>query len=411
MKEITEYTRLEAKRFALVRAFIVVLAIGTATTAAATTRHVSKHGHDTGNCSHSPCRTIGYAVGQADPGDLIRVAEGTYAESVSVLKQLTLIGNNAKDDDDERENGRGNRANNDEDERENDSDDQTIIDATGFDNGILISGNDASGTVVRGFTVKNATLEGILAQNTSHVTIARNRVLNNDRGFFFPTLPPGCIGQDDCGEAIHLFSVSFSLISNNLVRHNVGGILLTDENGPTNANVITGNDVLDNPQDCGITLASHFFRPPPLPPVPAGIGGVYDNLIVNNTSNHNGAAGIGVFAGPPGAAAYHNFVIGNTARNNGLPGVAIHSHTPFQNANDNQIVGNTLSGNGPDDDALTVDPAGIVVWSAVVPISNTFIGLNSISDEHFGIFTGNAIGTLGLPTNTFHSVVVPISVN
>jgi hypothetical protein len=279
MKKTTEYTRHEINHFPLLRAFIVVLAIGTATAAAAATRHVSKHGHDTGNCSHSPCRTIGYAVGQADPGDTIRVDEGRYAESVAVLKQLTLIGANKNDDDDERENGRGDRGKDNDDKDRDDHDDSTIIDATGFDNGILISGNDASGTVVRGFTVKNATLEGILAQNTSNLTIARNRLINNDRGFFFPTLPPGCIGQDDCGEAIHLLSVSLSRVSNNLVRRNVGGILLTDETGPTNGNTISGNEVTDNPQDCGITLASHFFLPPPTPPVAAGIGGVYDNLI------------------------------------------------------------------------------------------------------------------------------------
>ena len=411
MKKTTEYTRHKVKRLSLVHAFIVVLAIGTVTAAAAATRHVSTHGHDTGNCRNSPCRTIGYAVGQANPGDLISVAGGTYAESVAVLKRLTLIGNNANDDDDERENDRGNNANNNGYEGENGGGNHTTIDATGHDNGILISGSAASGTVVRGFTIRNATLEGILAQQTSNLTIAKNRLFNNDRGFFFPVPPPFCGGLDDCGEAIHLFSVSFSRISDNLVQHNVGGILLTDEVGPTNGNIISDNDVLDNQQDCGITLASHFFLPPPSPPVAAGIGGVYDNLIINNTANRNGAAGIGVFAGPPGAAAYHNFVIGNTARNNGLPGVAIHSHTPFQNANGNVIFGNTLSGNGPDDDAMTVDPAGVVVWSAVVPISNTFIGFNRISNEHFGIYTGNAIGTLGLPTNIFHSVAVPISVH
>jgi hypothetical protein len=47
--------------------------------------------------------------------------------------------------------------------------------------------------------------------------------------------------------------------------------------------------------DCGITLASHWFQLGS--PVEAGVGGVYDNVVLHNTSNGNGAAGIGIFAG------------------------------------------------------------------------------------------------------------------
>jgi hypothetical protein len=134
--------------------------------------------------------------------------------------------------------------------------------------------------------------------------------------------------------------------------------------------------------------------------------------VLNNVSDGNGAAGIGVFAGPPGAAAYRNIVVGNTARNNGLPCVAIHSHTPFQYVNDNVIAYNTLSGNGPDGDAATVDPAGITVFSAVVPIQHTTIAHNRISNEHYGIFTVNAVKLQGLATNTSSkSVAVPISIH
>ena len=45
---------------------------------------------------------------------------------------------------------------------------------------------------------------------------------------------PLCINQpDDCGEALHLQTVTGSTVSGNLVQDNVGGILLTDEDGPT----------------------------------------------------------------------------------------------------------------------------------------------------------------------------------
>jgi hypothetical protein len=93
--------------------------------------------------------------------------------------------------------------------------------------------------------------------------------------------------------------------------------LLTDEDGPTSGNIIRGNRVLDNALDCGITLASHWFD---LSGGAApGVSGVYRNLVTGNVANGNGAAGIGVFAGSPGAAGWGNVVVDNTARDNGLP--------------------------------------------------------------------------------------------
>jgi hypothetical protein len=363
---------------ALICGAVIGLSAGSATGAPASTRYVSPTGTDAGNCTVSACRTIGYAVGQAIPGDTVSVAAGTYPESVTLTKQLALVGGGA------------------------------TIDAAGFDNGVVISGAGSAGSEVRGFTVKNAGLEGIFAVQTSRLTIAGNTVINNDT---YGVFSPQCINQpDDCGEAVHLQTVTDSTVSHNLVRDNVGGILLTDENGPTSGNTISDNQVLDNVEDCGITLASHYFQLGA--PVAPAVGGVYENQVLHNTSNGNGAAGIGVFAGPPGAAAWGNVVVGNTAMNNGLPGVAIHSHTPFQNVNDNVIANNTLAGNGPDDDIPGDDAdTGIGVFSAVIPIAHTVISANRISDEHYGIFTLNAVTLSGLPSNKFDGVAVPISIN
>lgn len=316
-------------------------------------------------------------------------------ETVTIAKQLALIGGNDMDADDDDDDGH--RARN------------AVLDADGFDNGFVINGASSAGSSIRGFTILNAGKEGLFADRTSDLTIAGNRLLNNDAyGPFSPQCPAA--DPDDCGEAFHLQSVTGSVVTGNLVKNNVGGILLTDEDGPTRGNVISNNRVLKNTKDCGITLASHFFQLGS--PVTPDKGGIYDNQVLNNVSEGNGAAGIGVFAGPPGAAAYRNVVVGNTARNNRLPGVAIHSHTPFQYVNDNVIAYNTLSGNGPDDDAATVDPTAISVFSAVVPIQHTTITHNRIGDEHYGIFTVNALKLQGLATNTFtKSVAVPISIH
>jgi len=359
-----------------------VALVGAGAAGASIARQVSPTGTDVGDCVTAPCRTIGYAVSQAQAGDSIFVAAGTYAETVTVTKRLSLVSTGA------------------------------TIDAAGQTsppNGVVISGAAAAGTVLRGFTVENAGLEGIFAVQTSNITIANNIVVGNDA---YGPFNPLCADQpDDCGEAVHLQSVTNSVVRANLVQDNVGGILLTDEDGPTSGNTISDNRVLDNSKDCGITLASHHFSL--VAPAAPGVAGVYQNQVLHNTSNGNGAAGIGVFAGPPGAAAWGNLVVGNTAMNNGLPGVAIHSHTPFQYVNDNVVVNNTLSGNGPDGDIEGDDgPTGISVFSAVIPIQHTVIASNRISNEQYGIFAVNTVKLSGLPSNKFaSSVAVPITIH
>jgi parallel beta-helix repeat protein len=375
---------------------IVVATAGSALAAPKATRLVATNGTDTGSCTSAPCRTIGYAVGQANAGDTVFVGAGTYAESVAVTKRLALVGHDATIDA---------------------AGKSTTVNGNLYYNGIVVLGPGAAGTSIRGLTIENAGLEGIFADMTSNLTIADNTLVHNDA---FGPFDPLCAAQpDDCGEALHLQSVTGSTVSGNLVQDNVGGILLTDEDGPAAKNTITGNTVLDNELDCGITLASHSFQFGS--PVGPDVAGVYQNKVFGNTSNGNGAAGIGVFAGPPGAAAWGNIVEGNTAMDNGLPGVAIHSHTAFQNANDNVVVNNTLSGNGPDDDNPAADePTGISVFADVetiappvlpaAPITRVVVSANRISDEHFGIVTFGASAS-GLPSNKFVSVDVPVLIH
>ena len=330
---------------------------------------VSTTGTDVGDCTTTPCRTINYAISQASAGDVISAAAGTYNESVGITKRLSLVGNDA------------------------------TIDATGQSsppNGIVISGAAAEGTTVTGFTVQHAGLEGIFVVQTSRITIENNLVRENDT---YGPLNPLCVDQpDDCGEAIHLQSVTNAIVRNNVVRDNVGGILLTDENGPTSGNTISDNTVLDNTLDCGITLASHWFSLQA--PAAPDVAGIYRNTVQHNISNGNGAAGIGVFAGPPGAAAWGNTVVDNTAMNNGAGGIMIHSHTPFQFVDNNVIVNNTLSGNGIDTDNPIDDaPTGISIFSAVIPIPSTVVAGNRVTGEHYGIVSYNAVKLSGLPSN------------
>jgi len=65
-----------------------------ASAASATTWYVDPAGNDGNSClsSSDACKTINAAIGKASSGDDIKVAAGTYSESVNISKSLTLNG-------------------------------------------------------------------------------------------------------------------------------------------------------------------------------------------------------------------------------------------------------------------------------------------------------------------------------
>ncbi|MGH9687664.1 MAG: right-handed parallel beta-helix repeat-containing protein [Candidatus Acidiferrales bacterium] len=340
------------KRWGFGPIFLVLLCSVSAGSASASTLCVNAAGH------FGCYKTISAAVAAASPNDLIQVTPGVYKEDVVIGEPLTLVAAIPA---------------------------TAIVDATGLSNGFYIDGFDHHGlnaVTVSGFVVKNATNEGILISNASMVTVSGNYLTGNDVG-----LGSGCPGIQpfeldeafDCGEGIHLSAVDHSTIANNRVEGNAGGILISDDSGPTFNNVIEGNSVIGNPFDCGITLASH--------PSSAYTAGITHNTISGNISDHNGyqepgaGAGVGIFSAGPGGEVSGNVIIGNTLTRNGLPGVAFHSHDPFDNLNDNVIAGNKIWGNGADTaDALTPGTTGINVFGAS-PITGTIVTENVITGQ------------------------------
>jgi parallel beta-helix repeat protein len=350
-------------------------------------------------------RSIDRAVAVARPGDTVVVAPGTYREDVKVDKDINLVGVG-----------------------------HPVIDAQGRDNGILITGDRAAGATVSGFDVRHADFEGILADGVTRVRIERNRVTDNDRGGR-AAMPTGeCAGQGvvpgDCGEGLHLMSVTRSQVLDNTVDNNAGGILLTDENGPTAFNVIARNRVLDNILDCGITIAGHNTKAVTLStasgtPTVTGtapqVAGIYRNLVTGNVANGNGIKGEGggilLAAGAPGSAVYDNTVRANTAKGNGLAGVTLHSHSPGQDLDGNHIVDNVLSHNGlaggpngtpGDGDAGITQTVDITLFSAVTPLKGTVVAGNRLSDAHFGIWTQNVPPIARNANRADRSVAVPL---
>jgi hypothetical protein len=361
-------------------AVLATLAVGVATAGAAgATLYVSaSNGSDLNPCTAvSPCKTIGHTIAVANAGDTVVVEAGTYHETATVTKTLSLIGDGA------------------------------TVDASQLINGIVISGPGASGTVLRGFTVEHAVGEGVLAVSTSNLTLQGNHVVGNDQGHDTPVTQE-CATQGevpgDCGEGLHLMSVTDSRVVSNDIENNIGGILVTDEVGPSHGNLIAFNVSRNNGEDCGITLPSHN---PDAVADPAA-GGVYDNTILDNLSVGNGGAGVGMFAPFPGAASYGNRVIGNALLDNGEAGIAIHSHAPGQNVAHNVIIGNAVSGNGVDPDSGSGHPTGIALFSAV-DATNAVVAANQISDEYWGIFIAGPVTVFGLQSNFFsRSVTQPV---
>jgi nitrous oxidase accessory protein NosD len=375
--EILSVRRWQGRCFALV---VLAIALGSAMCGHAEAQTLCVNRGGSSGCFTS----IGDAVAAASAGDTIKVAAGTYREDVIVDKSVILK-------------GRGK---------------STIIDASRLSNGIYIDGIDNPGlsnVVVSGFRVRNANFEGILVANASSVSIENNLIETNDKS---QTAAPSCPGipsfetgeSFDCGEGLHLTGVEGSIVVNNTVEGNTGGILLSDDTGATHDNLITGNIVMNNPLDCGITLASH--------PAAALTGsssplGVFNNTITENDSMSNGlavpgaGAGVGIFDSVVGAKAFSNVVSHNRIANNGLPGVALHSHTLGQNLNDNMIISNRIFGNGPDtSDAATTGPTGINIFG-VSPITGTVISNNNINKESLDVVV-NTPGDVEVHDNRLH---------
>ncbi len=375
----------ERKHFRKLRsaAILVLLASGGALAARAATLCVNPRG--TSGCKS----TITEAVNAASPGDTIVIAPGTYKEDVVITQSVSLIG----------------------------SSQATIIDASGLSNGIFINGMSAapgvgvSNIVISGITVRNANFEGILVANASDVSLTGNLVRDNDKAL--DVSAGACNGidtsfetneQDDCGEGIHLMGVNHSILVRNEVTHNSGGILISDETGPNDHNLISGNFVHANVYDCGITLASHG---PAALTAAKGPFGVWYNTISRNVSMGNGtmAAGVGIFAPAPGNINTGNVVTGNDIVDNGATGVAMHNHAappgaPPVNLNDNVIVENHFSGNGPDNPgAPTSGPTGINIFS-VAPITGTVISQNTFDNEAIDVgFDGPASSEVSVHFN------------
>ena len=356
---------------------------------------VATTGTDTGNCVASSCATLGYALSQAAAGDTVVLQPGTYMASAdptgtsntvpAVLTGLIIESDAALS---------GNAAN-------------TIVDGAAA-NGLVVNAN---GVTVNGITFENSGAAGIMISPPSSAvapaavtgeTIENNVINNSDQCELTPSTAvcTAAIGAGDYGESIWMLSVTDSTVQGNTVENGLGGgILVSDEDGPNFGNTIENNMILDNAvafAGCGITLAAHnqaaiFSSGPNAGKPDPSAGGVYNNTIEGNTSNGNGATGIGVFN-----AAYNNTIEGNTFNNNGEPGVKLNPTFPGGDVNGNSIIDNTVGvnslldgpgGNSPGShNSLSTQTTGIMVDAPAGPVTGTIIQGNTVSGNYYGIY-------------------------
>lgn len=358
-------------------------------------------------CGNGSYSTISAAVGAAASGETIIVCRGTYPGGVIVSKTLTIIGVG-----------------------------HPVINATGQNNGVQVL---ASGSRIQGLTVENAIGEGILvgmgSTPVSHVTVSGNTVKHNDQGNLtgapittssYPQCNAGAGDvPGDCGEGIHLVNAFDSTVARNAVVANSGGILLSDDDGPTYGNLVEDNTVSGNVLDCGITIAGHT-------PEVFG-GGVHDNKILGNRVTGNGTAGQGggvlLATGVPGnvpgipgtgGAVYDNLVQGNFLAGNGLGGVTLHAHSPGENLNGNTVTANIIGTNNldPDEDFgpqfLDSQTTGVIVIAAsdvTIVVEHNVIA-NDVNGLFIGQVGGATVTVTGAAANLFldvthHVVTVP----
>jgi nitrous oxidase accessory protein NosD len=377
-------------------------------------------GSDGTSCDTASYSTIQSAVDAASPGGTVVVCPGTYSENVVISSPLTLRGLDGAT-------------------IQGTSTNSTMCDQLGPAGpgsaqclaAITIKSSDVE---VKGFTVTGAIGEGILATGSlrggsiSDVEINDNQVIGNDTGGAqastspYPQCQPTGQVPGDCGEGIHLMGVYDSQVSDNYVTGNSGGVLLTDEFGPTHDNQISDNVVKDNLFDCGVTapghnpfaLDAHGNRQP-------NVAGVYDNVIEGNRITGNGVKGEGagvLFANATaGSASYDNLVVDNYIAGNAFAGVTMHAHPlapgQFEDLNGNRIIDNAIGRNnvGAGDFDVGTPPdtstTGILVFGAV-PVTVT-IAENRIFDNQIGIWLGvqNNV-TATLKHNRFFDVGTPV---
>lgn len=364
-------------RLAVTAATITALTAGAFTTASAAAPapdrvYVSptgSAGRPDRSCGTAAYSVIQAAIEAAPAHGAVVVCAGTYPGSITIDKSLTLQGEPG-----------------------------AVIDATGQPYGV---GTTSSWVTIAGLTVENASDptpgapdDGIITAGfgsggspvtADHVTVVDDVTRNN------------------VGSGIDINSTSYSVARDDNSSGNGVGINVSNDLGvAASHNLIADNVSNDNPGGCGIVLADHTST------------GVYDNRVTGNVADDNGlgtpsapnaSAGSGIIMAGSGGGVYNNLVADNTFDGNGHAGVVVHAHAPGMNMSGNTVVRNRIGVNNARGDTSDPYTTGVYLGDAS-PLTITVAG-NAITGDYYGIFTAGPVTVTGHQANRFRGVLHP----
>ncbi|MDQ2829782.1 MAG: hypothetical protein M3Y74_12125 [Chloroflexota bacterium] len=298
------------------------------------TRHVAPAGRDSGDCTASPCQTIGYAVGLAGDFDTVAVAAGTYTEAVTITKPLAVDGAGAG---------------------------QTIIDggqsaATGAITAPLVTITGTAGQVtLSGLTLQhgsrglvNAGRPGVETTHLIDSAITGNFANNGG-------------GIDNTGGSV---TVLRSTIANNLAATFGGGIANTGGSvGDTIeviSSTISGNSAIDGGFGGGIANTGSA----------AGAVRVVDSTLSGNTAGAGGAI-YNVNAAGGGAKTGTVTIVDSTVYSNTASGSGIAGGGAIYNAGSLAVIASTIYSN------TAGSGGGVYMFSGTAALTDTILAGNT----------------------------------
>jgi hypothetical protein len=308
-------------------------------------------GSDDSDCSNpaDPCATIGYALSQAGNGDEIRVAGGTYTETVDILITVTLKGGYAMSD-------------------------TLWLPRTGE---TIVDGNGADEPVIAVYPRSVVTVDGFIVQGANHVS---------DAG--------GGIGVDR----------ATAVVSGTVIRNNAaaggGGVAVEKWAGYPGSLLLVNSSILTNTAGEGGGLVSYGWPTVTLDNVEVRGntaqnegGGLYvgrvtitNSAIVSNTAVGRGG---GVAAGF--ATIYNSEISNNKVAGEGTVfggGVSVHVRLDIWDStvSGNRLVGEESIGGGIDAEgarATIVNTivssnsaqirGGVTVYGAILTMTNSLL--------------------------------------
>jgi len=320
------------------------------------------------SCATAAFSSVQAAVLAVATRGTVTVCAGTYDESVTVTRSLTLAGRPG-----------------------------AVINASGDSYGVGVA---ASHVTVSGLTVENASVGGTLADGI----VTAGLVGGTMTPASYITIT-GDVTRNNAGSGIDLNSTTDSSAIGDVSTGNSVGINVSDDFlQPATGNAIIGNVADDNAGGCGIALADHTGK------------GISRNRVIGNVSNDNGlgtptgtaaSAGSGVILAGATGGVFDNTIDGNTFDGNGHAGFDVHAHAPGMNLSGNVVTGNWIGRNnlrGSEGDAGTT---GVYLGDAS-PLTITVRG-NVISDDDFGVFAaGGPITVDGARNNVYQDVTTDL---